>query len=119
MASMMIHNTQGLDDVERASLAFVVGNTALAGGQDVTMLLTLEAVRIPTIGAVNGEQAEGFPPLQEVMDSFIDNGGQIWVCGACAKPRQIGQEALIDGAQIVGAAAAVETMVNGAKTISF
>ena len=119
MTSVMIHNTQGLDDVERASLAFVVGNTALAGGQDATVLFTLEGVRIPVIGCADGLQADGFPPLSEVMESFINSGGQIWVCGACAKPRDIGQEELIDGAQIVGAAAAVEAMVSGAKTISF
>lgn len=119
MASIMIHNTQGLDDVERASLAFVVGNTALAGGQDVTMLFTLEGVRIPVNGCADGLQADGFPPLKEVMESFIASGGQIWACGACAKPRNIGQDQLVDGAQIVGAAAAVEAMVNGAKTISF
>lgn len=115
----MIHNTQGLDDVERASLAFVIGNTALAGGQDATMLFTLDGVRIPVDGCADGLQADGFPPLKEVMESFVNSGGQIWVCGACAKPRDIGQEVLIEGAQIVGAAAAVEAMVNGAKTISF
>lgn len=119
MSNIMIHNTRGLDDVEHASLAFVIGNTALAGGQEATMLFTLDGVRVPVSGSADGLQAEGFPPLKEVMESFVASGGQIWVCGACAKPRNIGQEELIGGAQIVGAAAAVEAMVNGAKTISF
>ena len=44
---------------------------------------------------------------------------QVWVCGACAKPRAITADHLIDGAQLVGAATAVEAMVNGAQTLSF
>jgi hypothetical protein len=35
------------------------------------------------------------------------------------KPRDITAEQLIEGAQMVGAATAVEAMVNGANTISF
>jgi sulfur relay (sulfurtransferase) complex TusBCD TusD component (DsrE family) len=45
---------------------------------------------------------------------FAAGGGRIRVCGACAKPRGITQEQLIEGAQIIGAATAVEALVNGA-----
>ncbi len=61
MSQIMIHNTQGLDDVERASLAFVIGNTALAGEQEAIMLFTLEGVRVPVKGSANGLQAQRFP----------------------------------------------------------
>lgn len=119
MSRIMIHNTRGLENAEPASLSFVVGNTALAAGQEATVLLTLDGVGVAVKDKTDGRQAEGFPPLGELMQSFVANGGQIWVCGACAKPRHIGQDDLMDGAQIVGAAAAVEAMVNGAKTMSF
>lgn len=119
MAHIMIHNTHAQDDVERASLAFVVGNTALSSGQEATVLLTIEGVRVSTKGYANGLQAEGFLPLSELAQTFIANGGQVWVCGACAKPRHITQDDLIDGAKIVGAATAVEALVNGAETLNF
>jgi predicted peroxiredoxin len=119
MAQVMIHNTHGKDDVERASLAFVVGNTALSSAQEATLLLTIEGVWIATPGYSDGLQANGFLPLGELVEKFVQNGGRIWVCGACAKPRNITEESLISGAQIVGAATAVEAMVNGARTISF
>ena len=38
MGHVMIHNTRGKDDVERASLAFLVGNVALTSGQEATLL---------------------------------------------------------------------------------
>jgi hypothetical protein len=43
----------------------------------------------------------------------------VWVCGACAKPRNITADDLIEGTQLVGAAVAVEALVNGAQTLSF
>jgi predicted peroxiredoxin len=115
----MIHNTHGKEDVERASLAFVVGNTALSSAQEATMLLTIEGVWTATSGYTDGLQANGFLPLRELIEKFVQGGGRIWVCGACAKPRNITDQLLIPGAQIVGAATAVEAMANGARTISF
>jgi predicted peroxiredoxin len=119
MGHIMVHNSRGKEDVERASLAFVVGNTALTSGQEATVLLTLEGVRVATKGYAEGEQAQDFAPLADLVQQFASRGGKIWVCGACAKPRKITSEHLVDGAQIVGAATAVEAMVNGAQTLSF
>jgi predicted peroxiredoxin len=53
--------------------------------------------------------------LSQLVKKFVANGGHIWVCGACAKPRDIAQEQLIEGAQIVAAATAVEALVTGAQ----
>ncbi|MFN8466198.1 MAG: DsrE family protein [Caldilineaceae bacterium] len=119
MGKIMVNNTHGKDDVERATLAFVVGNAALSSGQEATMLLTVDGVWVATKGYATGLQADGFAPLADVVQQFVKNGGVVWVCGACAKPRAITAEHLIEGAQIVGAATAVEAMVNGAQTLSF
>jgi predicted peroxiredoxin len=119
MGHVMIHNTRGKDDVERASLAFLVGNTALSTGQEATLLLTIEGVWVATKGYAEDLQAHGFAPLSELVLQFASKGGQIWVCGACAKPREITSEQLVEGAQIIGAATAVEALVNGAQTLSF
>lgn len=119
MAQVMIQNTRGKDDVERASLAFVVANTALNAGQEATVLLTIEGVWVATKGYADGLHAKGFDPLAELVQKTIQSGGQVWVCGACAKPRGIGEMDLIEGARIVGATSAVEALVNGAQTLSF
>lgn len=83
------------------------------------MLLTIDGPWIATKGYADGLQAEGYPPLRELIEKFIAAGGQLWVCGACAKPRSITAEQLIEGALIVGAARAVEEMIGGAQTLSF
>ena len=119
MGHVMINNTRGKDDVERASLSFLVGNVALTSGQEATLLLTIEGVWVATKGYTDGLQASGFDPLRDLIAKFAAGGGRIWVCGACAKPRGITQEQLVEEAQIVGAATAVEALVNGAQTLSF
>ncbi len=119
MATIMINNTNGKENVERASLAVVVGKTALASGQAATLLLTIEGVWIATKGYADDLQAKGFEPLGKLLADFVSAGGLIWVCGACAKPREIVEMELIPGARIVGAALSVEAMVNGAHTLTF
>jgi len=119
MGKILVHITHSKDDVERATLGFVVANAGLTAGQESTVLLTVEGVWVATRGYADGLQADGFAPLAEVMAGFVKNGGQIWVCGACSKPRNINTDQLIAGATMVGAAAAVEALVNGAQTLSF
>ena len=67
MRDVLIHNTHGKEDLERASLAFVAANTALVSGQQATVLLTIEGVRIATHGYAQGLQAEGFAPAFRAM----------------------------------------------------
>jgi predicted peroxiredoxin len=119
MRQILINNTRGKDHVERASLAFVTANIALTSGQEAIVLLTIEGVRVATRGYADELQAHGFPPLRDLIKQFVDNGGRLWVCGACAKPRDITDTDLIEGAKIVGAASAVEALVNGAASLSF
>jgi len=119
MAKLMINCTHGQEDPERATLAFVVGNVAVSADQETIVLLTIEGVRNAVRGYADSIHKEGFQPLLEVMQSFVSNGGQIWVCGACAKPRGIIDADLVEGARIVTAANAVEYLASGAASLSF
>lgn len=119
MATLLVHCTHGREDPERATLAFIVGNVAASADQDVVVLLTIDGVWLATHGYADEIHKEGFPALSEVIQSFRANGGQIWACGTCAKPRGIGEDQLIDGAKIVTAANVVERLVGGATTLDF
>jgi len=119
MARLLINCTHGKEDPERATLAFVVGNVAASADQEAVVLLTIEGVRNATKGYADDIRKEGFQPLKEVMESFVTNGGQIWACGACAKPRGISESDMIKGARIVSAASVVEWLASGASSLSF
>ena len=119
MAKLMINLTHGKEDPERATLAFVVGNVAASADQEAVVLLTIDGAWNATRGYADDICKEGFQPLHEIMQSFVSNGGQIWVCGACAKPRGITDKDLVEGAQIVPAAKAVEYLASGASSLSY
>lgn len=111
--------THGKEDPERAILPFVAANTAAIAGQDAVVLLTIEGVWLGTEGGSDGVVKEGFPELPALATEFVENGGEIWLCGTCAKPRGITEDRLAKGAKITGAANIIEHVVNGAKTVNF
>jgi predicted peroxiredoxin len=119
MASILVHATHGKENPERATLPFIVGNVAASADQEAVVLLTLEGVWLATKGYADDIHKEGFQALREVIDSFLANGGQIWACGACTKPRGISEADLIAGAKIVTAAKAVELLAAGAASLRF
>jgi len=119
MAKILVNATHGNEDAERATLPFVVGNVSATADQETVVLLTVEGVRLATYGYTDDIHKEGFAPLKDVIRQFLDNGGQLWACGACTKPRGIGEPDLIPGAKIVIAANVVEYMAAGASTLSF
>jgi predicted peroxiredoxin len=119
MAKILVHATHGNDDVERATLPFVLGNVSATADQETVVLLTIEGVRLATYGYADDVQKEGFPPLKDVIRQFLDNGGQLWACGACAKPRGITAADMIPAARIVTADNVIEYMASGASTLTF
>ncbi len=120
MSDKMLFNcTHGQDNPERATLPFIAANVASTAGQEAVVVCTIDAVWLGTTGGTDAVQATGLPALSDLYGEFVGNGGQVWLCGACTKPRGITDEHLAKGATIVGAAKVVEEVVNGAKTIAF
>jgi predicted peroxiredoxin len=120
MSEKLIFNcTHGKEDPERATLPFVAANIAATAGQDAVVLCTIDAVWLGTEGGTEGIASPGLPTLTDLFGEFVENGGQVWLCGACTKPRGIGEETLAKGATIVGAAKVVEEVIDGARTIAF
>lgn len=113
MAKTIVYGSHGNDDVERATLAFIAGNTALASDNETVVFLTIEGVRLVTNGYADNLQKEGYAPLRELIDDYVSGGGTLIACSACCSPRGITENDLIDGAEIAGAARLVEYLSNG------
>lgn len=117
--SLMFNCTSGKENPERAILPFVAANVAATAGLEATVVCTVEAVWLGTKGGAEGVVKEGLPPLATLLDEFRQNGGKVWLCGACAKPRGITDQHLAPGAAIVGAATIVEAIANGTRPVAF
>jgi predicted peroxiredoxin len=119
VSELIFNCTWGKDEPERATLPFVAANIAATAGQDAVVLCTVEAVRLGTKGGTDSIHYEGLPALAVLFKEFIGNGGKVWLCAACTKPRGITEEQLVEGATITGAAAVIEAVVKGARTVAF
>ena len=120
MTQKLIFNcTYGREHAERATLPFVAANIAAVAGQDSVVLCTIDGVWLGARDGLAGIAADGLPVLADLFRDFLANGGQVWLCGACTKPRGIGEDQLAAGVTIVGAARVVEEIVNGATTVAF
>jgi hypothetical protein len=53
------------------------------------------------------------------MKGFVSNGGEVWACQSCTKPRGIVEEQLAPGARIAAAMQAVEFLSSGAASLTF
>ena len=118
-----LFGTAGVGALERLGV-FIVFRSPWFSAALVVLVIsivvcTIDAVWLGTAGGTEGVQATGLPALSDLYAEFVDNGGQIWLCGACTKPQGITQEHVAKGATIVGAAKVVEEVVGGAKTIAF
>lgn len=116
---LIFHCTYDRNDAERATMPFIAANVAATAGLQSVVLCTVDGVWLGTSGGVDGIAAHGLPPLARLYADFVENGGQVWLCGACTKPRGISEEHLTRGASIVGAAKVIEEIAAGAKTAAF
>lgn len=98
--------TCGADRPEAAHLPFVLANAALAMDIQATIVLQADGVHIGKKGyAATMPGGGGFPPLEGLLDSFMEQGGKIKVCGPCIKSRDIAESDLIEGAEVTAAGA--------------
>jgi predicted peroxiredoxin len=58
------------------------------------------------------------PPIKEMIQRVIDNGGKILVCPPCAGVRGYDADDLIDEATFAGSVAMLEVAQQGATTIT-
>ena len=107
------------DNADKATVAFVIANAALASDKDVVVFLTVEGVRLAQQGYSDDIAEEGFAPLKQLMENFTEGGGKIYVCSPCFKRRKLDDTKLINGALIVGGAKLVEFMDNSCPSMSF
>ncbi|MDN4036534.1 DsrE family protein [Massilia sp. YIM B02443] len=115
----LINLTSSLDNTDKATVAFVVANAAVASDKETVVFLSIEGVRLSQQGFADAIHEEGFAPLKELMDNFAAAGGKMYVCSPCFKKRKLDEEKLVAGAVVVGGAKLVEFMSDGCPSVSY
>jgi predicted peroxiredoxin len=105
---VMINLATGLEDPERVTVAFLVGDAALQRGDAVAMWLTKEAIRLAVDGHAEAVACDGCPPLARLFEQFAEGGGELLVCPICFNARKLDEGQLVANARIAGATPMLE-----------
>ncbi|MDP8206895.1 MAG: DsrE family protein [Candidatus Electryonea clarkiae] len=116
---IVIFATHGVEDPERASLPFVMGNAALALDINATVVLQGVGVVLATKSCYGHVFAAGLPPLKELVDTFVELGGRILVCGPCIKERKITPDLLVDMAEVSAAGKVVMAAIEADAVLNY
>ena len=114
-----INLTRSTDDPDRATVAMVVANAAVASGKNTMVFLSSEGVRLGVKGVVENIHEEGLQPMADLIKNFLAAGGTLWVCSPCFKKRGYNDDHLIEGATIVGGAELVEFLSDDGTGVSY
>lgn len=113
----LINAQHGKEDLEKASISFVLAATA-SKEHEAVVFITAQATYLCTNGGADGLVYDGMEPIKDLMDQFVGNGGKIWVCPICAKLKGITQDNLIEGAEIAGAPKSMAFLASGGKVLA-
>ncbi|MBC2709524.1 MAG: DsrE family protein [Desulfosarcina sp.] len=96
--------TCGENRPEMAHIPFALANAALAMDINATIILQGDGVKIAQKGRADMmPPGGGFPPMKELLASFVEQGGKLWVCSPCIKDRDIAESDLIEESSVTAA----------------
>ena len=115
---LIIVMTKGIYD-EISSVGLVIANGALTSGKSVGLFLTSSAIDLVRKNGVDHTQVHPMESVKDLLNSFMERGGDVWACPPCTKARGYDQDNLIDGVVIHGASVIMDRIKNGAATLTF
>jgi len=113
----LINCQEGANNVERATISFILAVTS-SKSNETAVFMTSNASMLCVKGCADDMVAEGYEPLKNLMTTFVDNGGKIWLCPACVKAKGINESDLIAGVEIAGAPKTMAYLAGGAHLLA-
>jgi predicted peroxiredoxin len=114
----LINCQDGANDVERATVSFIMALSAATHNAETAVFATSDAASLCVKGGADDMVAPGYEPLSGLVEEFIDNGGHIWLCPVCAKAKGITPDDLRPGVELAGVPRTMEFMASGARLLA-
>jgi len=115
---LVIVVSNGFDN-ERSSVAWSIANGGIASNMEVTIFLVAAGIdwaRKSSTAAARLNPLD--PPIKDMIQAVLDNGGKILACPPCVKVRGYEQADLLDGVVLAGSVAMLEIASQNAITLS-
>ena len=116
---LVIIVTTGPENAEKASIPFVMAVAALALDIETTVVLQANGVLLGTKTCYGHVHAAELPPLEKLLDDFLELGGRLLVCVPCLEERKIGDDLLLPGVEKGKAAKVVMVTLEADSTMSY
>ena len=112
--------THGPEDPERATIPFVLATAAQASDVEVIMGFQVNGMFLAKKGCAEHVFAAGFPPLKELIDAYIEAGGELYLCGPCVSSRKLDPATdFIKGTKVVNAATFVKVFTEATNVLNY
>jgi predicted peroxiredoxin len=117
---LVIMCTHGPEDPERATIPFVTATAAQASDVDVMLGFQSNGVLLVRKGCAEHVFAAGFPPFKELLEAYLEAGGELLVCGPCVNARKIdANNEFIQGARVVNAVTFVKLYTEATNVLVY
>ncbi len=112
--------THGPEDPERATIPFVLATAAQASDVEVIMGFQANGMLLAQKGIAEHIFAGGFPPLKELIDAYIEAGGELYLCGPCVTSRKLDPATdFIKGSKVVNAVTFVKVFTEVTNVLNY
>ncbi len=111
--------TFGDDNPEKATIPFILANTAMA--MDVTPVIILQSngVMLGVKGFAENIHFKEGVSLKQLIENYTGEGHQLLLCSPCVEKRNLSEKDFVDGAVIVGAARVNEEALTSINVITY
>jgi len=103
---------------KHVTLAFTLGLKSLEKGYKTAIILLLDGVQVGKTGYVDDmDIGEPFLPVKDMLKVYLDQGGQLLVCGSCWKHDHLLDSDRLAGTAVISADMVIDLLMNARSTI--
>ena len=97
----------------KITLAFTMAGIALKKGHSASVILMVDAVHLALPNALEDvDIGAPFKPAKELLEAFIEKGGNVLVCSACMKHNGVEESAIDERFTVISGDDVVELLMN-------
>jgi predicted peroxiredoxin len=110
--------SHGKSSEKHVTLAFTLGLKSLEKGYKTAIILLLDGVHVGREGYVEDiDIGEPFLPVKDMLEVYLDNGGQLLVCGSCWKHDHIPDQERMPRTAMITADGVIDLLMNAKSHI--
>ena len=102
----------------RVTLAFTLGVAAVDKGLKTTIVLLVDGVHIARKGYADDiDIGEPFLPVKDLLEVYLEHGGEIAVCGSCWRFNHIADDERMQQVKMITAGDVVDLLMNARSSV--